>query len=236
MSSRSLVVVSGGTKGIGKAVLEAFAGQGFDLVTCSRSQEDLEALKVELESRFDVVTHIFQADLSKKEEALAFADFALLHQQPIAVLVNNSGVFLPGEVHTETDGALELQLATNVESAYHMARELIPEMKKQGYGHIFNVCSTASITAYTNGGSYCISKYALYGFSKVLREEMKPFNIRVTSVLPGATLTNSWAGTDLPEERFMPPEDVAQMMLCTFNLSERTVVEDLLMRPILGDL
>jgi len=233
---KQLVVVTGGTKGIGKAVLEAFAGEGYDLVTCARHDEDLVNLKREFNSKFDVQLHTLRADLSNKEDTLAFAHFTLLLNQPIAALVNNTGVFLPGEIHNEPEGALELQMTTNVYSAYYLARAFIPTFKKQTAGHIFNVCSTASITAYTNGGSYCISKYALYGFSKVLREELKPHGIRVTSMLPGATLTNSWAGTELPSERFMPAEDVALMMLSCFKLSDRSVVEDILMRPLEGDI
>ncbi len=236
MSTNQLVVVSGGTKGIGRAVLTSFAELGYDLATCARNEQELKQLKQYLEQTHGIKAHTFKADLSQKSETLAFAQFIREINQPIAALVNNSGVFVPGSVHTEEDGAFELQLTTNVHSAYHLSRQIIPIMKQQQYGHIFNVCSTASITAYTNGGSYCISKFALYGMSKVLREELKPENIRVTSVMPGATLTASWEGTDLPEDRFMPPEDVAQMMVSCFKLSNRSVVEDIVMRPVLGDL
>ena len=90
--------------------------------------------------------------------------------------------------------------------------------------------------AYENGGSYCISKFALYGMSKVLREELKESKIKVTSVLPGATFTASWEGADIPEERFMKARDVAEMVYSTFKLSPQSVVEDLLIRPQLGDL
>jgi short-subunit dehydrogenase len=125
---------------------------------------------------------------------------------------------------------------TNLFSAYHLTRSLIEGMKNRKSGHIFNVCSTASIVAYPNGGSYCIAKFALLGMSKVLREEMKPHGIRVTSLLPGATFTASWEGVDLPEERFMPPQDVAEMVWAAYSLSPRSVVEEILLRPMLGDL
>ena len=125
------------------------------------------------------------------------------------VLVNNAGVFLPGMIETEVDGALEHMINTNLYSAYHLTRSLMPEMKRLKKGYIFNMCSIASIKAYANGGSYGISKFALYGMTKVLREELKEFNIKVTAVLPGATLTASWEGVDLPEERFIKVEDIA---------------------------
>ena len=98
------------------------------------------------------------------------------------------------------------------------------------------MCSVASIAAYPNGGSYSISKFALYGMSKVLREELKPHGIRVVSVLPGATLTASWTGTDLPPDRFMKPEDVADAVWGAYSLSRNSVVEDIVIRPQLGDI
>lgn len=236
MNNSQLVAVSGGTKGIGKAVVLAFAKQGYNIATCARSLEDLQQLKTEVESLHSVAVNVYQADVSDKQQTNSFGDFILGLAQPITALVNNSGVFLPGEIHQEDEGSFELQLQTNVHSAYYLSRKIIPAMKSQGSGHIFNVCSTASVTAYTNGGSYCISKFALHGMTKVLREELKPHNIRVTGVLPGATLTASWDGTDLPEDRFMPAEDVATMIMASFQLSERSVVEDILMRPVLGDI
>jgi short-subunit dehydrogenase len=81
-----------------------------------------------------------------------------------------------------------------------------------------------------------MSKYALYGMTKVLREEMKTHGVRVTAVLPGATRTASWEGTDLPEERFIRPEDVADSVWSAFSASPRTVVEEVLIRPQLGDI
>src|SRR6478736_764760 len=98
-------------------------------------------------------------------------------------------------------------ITTNLYSAYHLSRALIGSMIERKRGYIFNICSTASITPYINGGSYCVSKYALYGMTKVLREELKEFNIKVTAVLPGATKTDSWEGVELPDDRFIKPED-----------------------------
>ncbi|MBR9912297.1 MAG: SDR family oxidoreductase [Gammaproteobacteria bacterium] len=231
-----MAVVTGGTKGIGRAVIEAFSGSGFDIVTCARNSDDLSALKRDIETKHNNRVYVCPADMSRKDDTGRFVNLVLDLNRPIDVLVNNSGVFIPGAVHTEEEGLLEQHIETNLYSAYRASRGLIPEMKKAGRGHIFNICSIASLMAYSNGGSYTISKFAMYGMSKVLREEMKPFNIRVTSVMPGATLTASWEGVDLPEERFIPPEDIAQLLLTTYQLSERSVVEDLVIRPMLGDI
>jgi short-subunit dehydrogenase len=109
-------------------------------------------------------------------------------------------------------------------------------MKKEKSGHIFNMCSIASIKAYPNGGSYAITKFALLGFSKVLREELRENGIRVTAVMPGATKTASWEGSDLPDSRFMKAEDVAEVIFNANAISERSVVEELIIRPQLGDI
>lgn len=230
------VVVTGGTKGIGRAIINLFADKGFNIITCARSKADLEGLKVELlAKRDDIFFEGIDVDLSQKNDVDKFIAFALTHSADLQVLVNNAGVFLPGEMHSEEDGAFEKMMETNVTSVYHIIRGLIP-LLINNHGHIFNMCSTASIMPYVNGGSYCISKYALLGMTKVLREEMKDKHVRVTAIMPGATLTASWEGTDLPEERFMNATDVAHAVWGAYALSERSVVEEILIRPQLGDL
>ncbi|MEN8248250.1 MAG: SDR family oxidoreductase [Bacteroidota bacterium] len=230
------VAVTGGTKGIGRAIITLFADKGFDIITCSRSEADLAGLKTELENknpeiRFEGV----EADISTKEGANKFVDFAQTHLTNLLALVNNTGVFIPGQIHQEEDGVFEKTMNTNVSSAYYVTRGLIHNIMNN-QGHIFNICSTASITPYINGGSYCVSKYALLGMTKVLREEMKEHDVKVTAIIPGATLTESWEGTDLPEERFMNPEDVAHAIWSAFSMSERSVVEEVIIRPQLGDI
>ena len=236
MNADKLVVVTGGTKGIGRAIIRKFSQAGFSIATCARNEEALNQLKNEIEESFSNQVYVQRADLSQKDEVRSFLDFIGGIGKEIVVLVNNTGKFVPGQFHTESEGVLEDQISTNLYSAYHMTRGIVPGMKARSTGHIFNICSTASLMAYSNGGSYCISKFALYGMSKVLREELKEFGIRVTSVMPGATFTASWEGVDLPEERFMPAEDIAEMVFSSYRMSKRTVVEDLVIRPQLGDL
>ncbi len=233
---KGFVVVTGGTKGIGKALVNCFASEGYEVITCSRNLEDLQKLKSEVEDNFNSRVHIITADLSKKTEVVSFSEYVLSITQNIEVLVNNTGVFIPGSIQDEPEGNLELMMNTNLFSAYHLTRKLIPAMKTQKKGHIFSISSIAGITAYASGGSYSITKYAMQGFTKCLREEMKEFGIKVTAVLPGATLTASWEGVDLPESRFMKSEDVAEAVWSAFAMSERTVVEEIVLRPQLGDI
>jgi len=233
---RKSIVVSGATKGIGRAIVQRFAVEGFDIIGCARSTKDLEGLKSEIELKFPVKVHVLKADLSQKAETNKFAQFALGSGTEISALVNNAGFFIPGAVHNEEDGVLEQMIETNLYSGYYMTRGLIKSMMARKAGHIFNICSIASQIAYPNGGSYSISKFAMLGMSKVIREEMKEFGVRVTSVLPGATYTASWDGADISEDRLMPAKDVASLVWNAFSLSDRSVVEEIVVRPQLGDL
>ncbi len=229
------VIITGATKGIGHAIASAFAQEGADLAICSRTASDLEAFQLDFKSKYpDIEVFSMPIDMSKKEEVLAFAKAVNAKWSKIDVLVNNAGVFLPGEISNEADGALEQMIETNLYSAYYLTRAILPSMSAQG--HIFNMCSIASVIAYPNGGSYSISKFALLGFSKVLREELKEREIKVTAILPGATWSASWAGVDLPASRLMQANDIAIAVISAWKMSPSAVVEELIIRPQLGDL
>ena len=231
------VVVSGGTKGIGRAILMRFAAEGFDLITCARNQQDLNELKNNILENFpQVKIEAFKADLGKAEEVKAFVDFIQGLEVKVDVLVNNAGLFLPGSIHDEPEGNLSFMLETNLMSAYYLTRGLIHPMKARKCGHVFFISSTAGIMAYSNGGSYSVSKHAMQGLAKAIREEMKEHGVRVTTLMPGATYTSSWEGSGMDESRFMRSEDIAELVWNAFNLSDRTVVEEILVRPQLGDI
>lgn len=234
---RKLIVVSGGSQGIGRAILSRFIAEGFDAVTCARHAADLEVLKMQIE-KLNPGASVFtlRTDMSVKEEVKAFGEFITSLNRPVNVLVNNAGYFVPGEIATEPEGNLESMINANLYSAYHLTRAVVPQMKSLKGGHIFNMCSIASIQAYPNGGSYAISKFALLGFSKCLREELKLHRIRVTAVMPGATKTRSWAGAGLPDDRFIKVDDVAQAVFSAYALSPNSVVEEVIIRPQEGDI
>jgi len=230
------IIITGASKGLGKAFAEIFAKNGDDLLLCASKEQPLIETTTNLKQQYpnsDIQYRV--ADLSNKKEVKAFADWCNAFG-PAAVLINNAGRFIPGSVYNEEEGLLENMIATNLYSAYHLTRAILPQMIAVKSGHIFNICSIASIQAYANGGSYSISKYAMLGFSKNLREELKPFHIKVTSVLPGATYTDSWAGTGVDEKRIMEAMDVAEMVFAASKLSIQACVEEIVMRPQLGDL
>jgi short-subunit dehydrogenase len=237
------IVITGASRGLGKAIAEVFADdkQGHTLLLCAHNKDTLQLLGKELQGRFPRTNILVKAaDLSEKAEVKKFAAWALQQSPEIDVLVNNAGIFTPGNVHDEEEGLLEKLMAVNLYAPYHLTRLLLPAMmkrKEKGPGrHIFNLCSIASLQAYKNGGSYSITKFALAGFSKNLREEMKPHGIKVTAVYPGAAYTDSWKGSGIDPKRIMQADDIAKMIYAATQLSPQACVEDIIIRPQLGDL
>lgn len=227
-------IVTGATKGIGRAIVERFAQEGYQVAFCARTAADVDAFKQQLEQEYGVQVIGKAVDMSQKQAVKDFAQEVLQAWPRIDVLVNNAGVFIPCALtDPSTEDAFETMMDLNLLSAYYLTQQVLPRMIEQGDGQVFNMCSIASIMPY---GAYAVSKHALLGFSRALREEVKEKGIRVTAVMPGATYTASWDGTDLPQERFMTSADIAQSVWDIHQLSPQTVVEELILRPQLGDI
>lgn len=230
------VVVTGASQGIGRAVAERFAAPGVHLFLCSRRMgRTLDWQRVLMErSGCRITTH--DADLSRQEGVEAFGHVVKAACESVDVLVNNAGLFEPGNLLEEPEGQLERMLSVNLLSAHRLTRLLVPGMVRRRSGHVFNICSVAALKAYEHGGSYSVSKWALLGFTRNLREELKPHGVKVTAVHPGATMTASWDGSGVEPSRIMEARDVAEMVAASAMLSPQACVEEIVMRPQLGDL
>ncbi|HCL84577.1 MAG TPA: short-chain dehydrogenase [Chitinophagaceae bacterium] len=229
-------VITGASRGLGFSLAEAFAAEGHDLYLTARNEVKLYNALESLMSRFpDQVIKAKPFDLSAKQGALDFGNWVLGQGVEPDILINNAGSFEPGRIIDEPEGQLENMLHVNVLSAYHLTRLLLPSMMKRKSGHIFNMSSIAALQAYPNGGSYSISKFALTGFSKNLREELKPYSIKVTCIYPGAVYTDSWSGSGVDPGRIMKPSDISDTLVQIARLSPQAVVEELVIRPLAGD-
>ena len=230
------VIITGASKGIGKAIAVRFAAAGHDLLLCSRNVNSLAATANEINKNYPRTTARFlAADVSLKEQTSAFATWCLKFGAP-DILVNNAGVYLPGNVIDEPDGNLENMMSTNLYSAYYLTRNLLPAMVEKGRGHIFNICSVASLKAYKGGGGYSISKFAMNGFNRNLRHELIPHGIKVTGVFPGAVFTDSWGDFDNSSNRILEANDIADLVYAASILSPQAVVDEIVITPQLGDL
>jgi short-subunit dehydrogenase len=161
------IVITGASKGMGKALAMKFATPGNHIFITARNENELSNTANELvEKSNNANIKYFASDLSDKASSDKFSGWLI--QQNIApdILINNAGQFIPGSIYNEPDGSIEKMLAANLYSAYYLTRAFLPFMMDKKSGHIFNMSSIASLSAYKNGGSYSISKFALMGFSK----------------------------------------------------------------------
>lgn len=231
------VVITGATKGMGYAMAEAFAAEGADLALTARTATDLIQAKETLAKKFPRTQIIsMPADLARPNDILAFAQKIKDTWDRVDVLINNAGLFYTGDMMKEDEENLEKMMAVNLFGPVRLTRFLSPLIFQAEKPHVFNICSVASQKYFPESGSYSVTKYALLGYSRALREEWKERGIKVTSVLPGATFTRSWEGANIDPRRIMQPEDVAQAVLNTWKLPETALIEELVLRPPLGDL
>ncbi len=230
------IVITGASQGIGRAIALAFAAEPESrLVLMARNEEKLEAVAEECaEAGGDAV--VFPCDVTDDDALADCAQAVLTEWGAPDVVVNNAGQFEPGSSLEMTPQVFRDQIEANLTSAFLVTRAFLPSMVERGTGHVFYMASIASVLPYPRGIGYGAGKHGMLGLARTVREEMKEKGIRVTTILPGPTYTDSWSASGISEDRFMPPEDVATMVLQAFRLSERTVVEEIVMRPQLGDL
>lgn len=226
-------IVTGATKGIGRAVVKHLAANNYNVVLCARNEKELDALIDELRKTYPKLSFYgMKADMESMSEVKEFADFSIKSLGYVDVLVNNAGLYIPSELFLEEESSLERQMKVNVYAPHYLSKFIAENMKLKSSGHIFNICSIASINPVISAGSYSISKAALLSLTKVLRETLMPFGIKVTAILPGATLTDSWSGTTLPSDRFVSSDDVAASIINCLQMSVGANIDELIIRPL----
>lgn len=231
------VMITGAGKGIGKAAALLFAKHGHHLMLCSRTIADLNDVKNEISfAAPGSKCFIMKCDVTDEQEVLKFCDEAKHVFGFIDVLINNAGTFFPGKLYEQSSNQFHEVMNTNLNSMFYFTKQIVPLMIEQATGHIINISSIAGLKSYPLGGAYSVSKFAVAGFSKNLRDELSPLGIKVTTIYPGAVLTESWKGSGLPDERFIPVEDVAQIIFNCTQMSKSTCVEEIIVRPTGGDI
>ena len=231
------ILITGASKGIGEAIAQRAAEEGHDLILTARNSLELAGLKSEIQHQAkSLQVDIFPSDLSTREGTQKLIEHMVQHHKDLDVLVNNAGIFTPGLIQNGSEEDFELMMQVNFYAVFHLTRGLLPAMISRSKGQIINICSIAGQDPYPRAGLYSITKFAMQGFSRCLRDELKDKGIKVTTVYPGATWSNSWSGADLPESRIMQASDVAECVISSIRLSDSAVLEELVLRPQLGDL
>lgn len=230
-----LFVVTGASHGIGRAVATALADEPeAQLALFSRNESLLEETRALCRDR-GAEAEYFVCDVTDERDVRTAADVVRERWGAVDVLVNNAGLFEPGPFRDTPLEVFRRQVEVNLTSAFTVTSAFLEDLLGRRGGHVFFMCSVASIRGYAGGAAYCAAKHGLLGLARVLREETKEQGLRVTAIIPGATFTKSWEGAGLPEERFMPVDDIAAAVIAAYRMSERSVVEEILLRPQLGD-
>lgn len=230
-------LITAATKGIGRAVSIAFAKQGINLSICSRNEEDLLNFRDELlqiDPSITVVTRV--TDCSNRDELKNFAEFTEKKLGFVDIIVNNVGMYKHVSILNDSEDSFRKQIDTNLLPAYELYRFFGKRMVSVGKGHIFNICSVAAINPIAEAGMYSVTKYALLGLNKVMRLEMQGHGVKVTAVIPGSTLTDSWKGVEVDKNTMVLPEDVASAIVNILNMSVGANVDEVIIKPAPGQI
>ena len=227
-------LITGASQGIGAEVARHFSREpDARVVLVSRNEPLLEEVAASCEEGADV--RWFPCDVTDEKAVAEMARSVTSDVGVPDVVVNNAGLFRPGGFTDLSVADFRAQVDVNLNSAFIVTRAFLPDMLARKSGGFFFMGSVASIKAYPGGVAYCASKHGLLGLARALREETRESGIRVTTLLAGATWTPSWHGSGHAEARMMPVGDIASLILDAYHLGDRSVVEEILVRPQLGD-
>ena len=204
-----MLFITGATHGIGLSIAHTFAAQGFSIAFCARNTDEVKALEYQLQTEYNIKAIGKNLDVQNTEALLDFVNEAQQTLEPISVLVNNAGQYAVGTLLDTGAEQLMEQCNINVVPAYALCQHIGKSMKQNGKGHIINICSIASVNIVPDAANYSLSKMLLYQLSKILQTELQPFGVKVTSILPAATLTRSWQGVDNLPANILPAQVVA---------------------------
>lgn len=219
-------IVTGASRGLGRAIAERLAGDGYLVWISARNEEELHAVKSEIEAATGSEVSIDAVDFSSKSEVERYAQKLSTEVKEVDVLVNNAGIYIPDHLLGETS-ELKIQMAVNFEAPYLITQALIPGMVSRGAGSIFNICSIVNNKPRIDAASYTISKHAFYGYHRLLHDTLREKGIKVTALLPASINTSSWDGIDAPLDEFIQPEDLADMISNVLKMSRGTVPSEI---------
>lgn len=231
MSKRKTAVVTGAGKGIGKAIAKGLAQLDYLTILAGRNKQNLGQVAQEIGSNAKVL----QLDITDKPAVKAAVAKIVAENGSIDILVNNAGIHFSGSVDIEED-EFEKMLETNLTAQYRVLKEVVPIMKAQKSGYIFNVASRSGKIGFAGGGAYSASKFALVGLSESLYRELNPLGIKVTALCPGWVNTEMAydAGTPLESNQMIQPGDLFKTIEYLLQLSPGACVKEIILESPLS--
>lgn len=224
-----LALVTGGSRGIGRACVEALAERGYDVCFCSRSRSSVDQALTELQGRFDHPIQGQAVDVRDQEQVDTWVASVIDAVGVPDVLVNNAGLGHFGSVTELTGDQWRETLEVNLHGAFYVLRAVARGMRKKGGGFIFNIGSLASRNAFAGGAAYNASKFGLLGMTEAAMLDLRQDGVRVTAVLPGSVDTEFHSRQD--KGWMMQPEDVARAVVDCLAFPLRTLPSRIELRP-----
>jgi NADP-dependent 3-hydroxy acid dehydrogenase YdfG len=235
-TSGKTILITGASKGIGKAIALSLAVLNTNLGLVARSQKELEALQAEVIT-LGSKAEIFIGSVADENFANAAVKTMLQKFGKIDVLINNAGygVFDNAENITATDW--DDLFATNTKGTFLFCKGVIPAMKENKDGHIINVASDVAKRAFSGGSLYCASKYAQEGFSAAIRKELRPFGIKVSVVYSGLVDSSFHADPQgsSNHDDWLKNEDMANAIQYIIAQPKHVVIDELMIHPLSQD-
>lgn len=231
----SITWITGASSGIGKDLAYKFTENGKNVALSARSEDKLLSLKNEISDK--VKCEVSSFSISSKDDIEIFAT-EITKNYDINCLINNAGTTAFKLVKDHSFEEIEQIINVNLLGAIYTIKSVLPDMIERKNGTIINVLSVAAEKVFTHSSAYAASKAGLLAFTKSLREEVREHNIKIINVLPGATKTPIWPESSAEKfgERMMKSDDLAKMIFDLFNNNSTVVPEEVVLRPILGDL
>ena len=231
--SGKTAIVTGGTRGIGRAVCEALLERGGSVMLCSRNEEDVARATAELEERFRGRVFGQRCNVSSPEDVETLFERSRDVLGRLDILINNAGKSSRSYIENMSDDEWRSTIATNLSGVFYCCRAAVPWMKSSGGGYIINIGSLAGTNGFAGGGAYCATKFGLIGFSESLMHEVRHDHIRVSCVMPGSVNTSFGRGGEEERSRTWKlwPEDVAEVVVGLIEMDPRALASRVELRP-----
>jgi 3-oxoacyl-[acyl-carrier protein] reductase len=226
-----VAVITGASKGIGKAIASELAKQGCNVVLNARNKEELHATEKEI-SRAGVKILSVAADVRNPMDVEALAKTTERELGPATILVNNAGIGQFAEVAQLSDEDFRSILETNLFGVFYCCRAFLPGMIQKEQGHIVNIASLAGKNPFVGGSAYCASKAGLISFAECLMLEVRHHNIKVSTICPGSVQTEFGSGEMSKRNWALSSEDVATAVLDVLTTSQGSLISMVDLRPL----
>ena len=225
-------IVTGGTKGIGRAIAEALVREGLSVCISARHEDEIERAVSELGDLGEGKITGAACDVRDYEEVKALIAHTVAELGGLDILINNAGIGLFGRVEELSPEDFRAVLETNLFGVFYCCHEAIPQMKRRGGGYIINISSLAGVNAHPQMAAYNASKFGLNGFSEALMQEVRHDNIKVSYIMPGSVNTNFGGEEPSTEKSWeLQPADIAQTVLDLLHHPERSLPSRVEIRP-----